>query len=199
MSQVQYSCIVDEQIHKLSKAWGDHMATLTNFIMPENFSDFQNGQFEVIENEMVKSSDLSNLTISGSLFSQTTFIAVHFKSCTFFGSKMRECKFINCVFENCNFEFSHIEDCNFDGCKLIGNTWKYSTLTQSIIEECEMDLATYRVIKDGKQNDFDIFEETQDLEEIKDEVEEVLSFQEAMLASPKQWGTNLINFIKQAA
>ncbi|MEH0860313.1 pentapeptide repeat-containing protein [Halobacteriovorax sp. DPLXC-1] len=175
------------------------MATLTNFIMPEKLSDFTNGQFEVIENEVVKSSDLSNLTVSGSLFSQTTFVAVHFKSCTFFGSKIKQCKFINCVFENCTFEFSHIEDCNFESSRLVGNTWKYSTLKGSSIEECEFDLVTFKVIKDGDRNQYDIFEETQDIEEIKEEVEAVLSFEQALTSSPKQWGTNLINFIKSAA
>ncbi|EPZ52319.1 pentapeptide repeat protein [Bacteriovorax sp. BAL6_X] len=190
---------MDELIHKLSKAWGDHMATLTNFIMTKTLSDFTNGQYEVIEKELVRSSDLSNLTISGSLFSQTTFIAVNFKSCIFFGSKMRECKFINCTFENCSFEFSHIEACNFDGCKIIGNTWKYSTLKNSIIEDCELDLEVYKVIKDGDLNKFDLYEETQDIEEIKEEVEEVLSFEAALIASPNQWGTSLLNFIKSAA
>ena len=175
------------------------MATLTNFIMPEKFSDFQNGLYEVIEKETVKFSNLSNLTISGSLFSQTTFVAVHFKSCTFFGSKIKECNFINCVFENCSFEFSHIEDCNFDGCKIIENTWKYSSFKLSRLEECELDLEAYKVIKDGDRNAIDIIEETKDLEEIQEEVEEVLSFQSAMHHSPNQWGTSLINFIKQAA
>ncbi len=127
------------------------MHTLTAFIdtlFESNANDAQvtniatkrkGSQYEVIENERISAVTLEDLTISGSLFSLTTFVGVTFDSCAFFGSKLENCTFVNCKFVNCSFQFSEITLCNFRSCLFARNKWDYTPVKRSKIKNCKMD------------------------------------------------------------
>lgn len=105
----------------------------------ENVTTRKGSQFEVIENERISGLSLEDLTISGSLFSLTTFVGVSFDSCAFFGSKIENCEFINCSFKDCSFQFSEITHCNFSSCNFHGNNWDYTPVKRSKLHGCKMD------------------------------------------------------------
>jgi hypothetical protein len=100
------------------------------------------GMYEVIENEVLRSSHFNDLVISGSLFSLTTFIEVSFESCTFFASKIENCTFINCKFENCTFEFSSIEHTKFNRCSFENTLWDMTFLKKAAFSFCSLDANT---------------------------------------------------------
>lgn len=99
-------------------------------------------RYEVIENEVLKSSDLKDLSISGSLFSLTLFKDVTFESCVFFGSKFENCEFVNCKFIDCSFQFTHISHCNFRASSFKNCIWETSTIRKSMLSLCDMDVKT---------------------------------------------------------
>lgn len=118
------------------------MNTLTTFFNP-NFQDgLRDSQYEVIENELLKSCDLKNLTVSGSLFSLTTFINVTFKSCVFFGTKIENCKFINCKFENCSFQFSTLTHSEFEACDFLETHWDTPSIRKCSFYYSKLDTKT---------------------------------------------------------
>lgn len=118
------------------------MNTLTTFFNP-NFQDgLRDSQYEVIENELLKSCDLKNLTVSGSLFSLTTFINVTFRSCVFFGTKIENCKFINCKFENCSFQFSTLTHSEFEACDFIETHWDTPSIRKCSFYYSKLDTKT---------------------------------------------------------
>lgn len=118
------------------------MSTLTQFFNQNHLSSQTHAQYEVIENEIIKSCDFSDLSVSGSLFSLTTFTNVSFKSCVFYGSRFENCDFINCTFEDCKFEFNNMVHCNFVSSTFENCTWAYSYLRKSSLYDCMLDPAT---------------------------------------------------------
>ncbi len=118
------------------------MSTLTQFFTSNHLSSEAHAQYEVIENEIIKSSDFNGLSVSGSLFSLTTFTNVSFKSCVFYGSRFENCDFINCTFEDCTFEFNNLVHCNFVGTTFENCKWAYSYLRKSSLYDCMLDPAT---------------------------------------------------------
>lgn len=106
-------------------------------------------QFEVIENERISGVTLEDLTISGSLFSLTTFVGVTFDSCAFFGSKIENCEFVNCKFIDCSFQFSEITHCNFISSEFKKCLWDFTPVKRSKIDKCTMDgKSSYYLTKD---------------------------------------------------
>lgn len=98
--------------------------------------------YEVIENELLKSCDLKDLTISGSLFSLTTFINVTFRSCVFFGSRFENCKFVNCRFEDCSFQFSTLTHSQFSATEFVGTHWESPSIRKCSFDYSSLDMKT---------------------------------------------------------
>ena len=121
------------------------MSTLTQFLGISQALD-THAQYEVIENEIIKSTDFNGLNISGSLFSLTTFKNVTFKSCVFYGSRLENCDFVDCTFEDCTFEFNNFVHCNFIGTTFENCKWAYSYLRKSSLYDCKLDPATRSAI-----------------------------------------------------
>ncbi len=71
------------------------------------------GCYMVMENQVVKSCEISAQTISGARLDQTTFLNCTFSDCTFYATTFVDCIFIGCHFENCSFLFGHIKNCTF--------------------------------------------------------------------------------------
>jgi hypothetical protein len=115
------------------------MNTLTKFFNPFWKNSDTSSSYEVIENEVVKASDLNGLTISGSLFSLTTFKNVTFESCVFFGSRMENCTLEDCKFINCEFQFTTLEHCNFASVSFSNCKWDVSPIRKNIFENCRFD------------------------------------------------------------
>lgn len=115
------------------------MNTLTKFFNPFWKNPNTSSSYEVIENEVIKASDLKCLTISGSLFSLTTFKNVTFESCVFFGSRMENCTFEDCKFINCEFQFTTLEHCNFASVSFSNCKWDISPIRKNRFENCRFD------------------------------------------------------------
>ena len=98
--------------------------------------------YGVIENEVLQSSDFKGITVSGSLFSLTTFKSVTFESCVFFAARMENCEFIDCTFINCSFKFSNIEHCNFNDSKFENCKWDVTPIKKSRLQYCSVDAET---------------------------------------------------------
>lgn len=132
---------------------GDNMNTLTQFIDSQlslthhltaekdlgNDEAKAEGQYEIIENEIIESQNFKDLAVSGSLFSLTTFTNVTFESCVFYASKMENCTFINCTFIDCKFEFSQLQHCQFNRCKMEDTIWTASPMKKCTLAFCEYD------------------------------------------------------------
>jgi uncharacterized protein YjbI with pentapeptide repeats len=119
------------------------MNTLSNFFNPLHNQDASYGaQYEIIENENVKSMTYNNLTLSGSLFSMSTFTDVTFDSCEFYGTKWENCQFIRCKFINCTFKFTHILHCNFQSSDFVSCNWHTSPLQKSQFNDCKLGTKT---------------------------------------------------------
>jgi uncharacterized protein YjbI with pentapeptide repeats len=121
---------------------GDDMNTLTKFFNPFLNNSIEDARYEVIENEDLKSCNFNELTISGSLFSLTTFKNVTFESCVFFGSRLENCNFVNCTFKGCEFQFTTLEHCNFVNTTFTSCKWDVSPLKKNCFEECLFDSKT---------------------------------------------------------
>ncbi len=119
------------------------MNTLTKFFNPFLNNSFADAKYEVIENEVLASCNFKELTISGSLFSLTTFKNVTFESCVFFASKLENCHFLNCKFLNCDFQFTSIEHCNLKATSFRNCKWDITPLRKNIFENCLLDDKTF--------------------------------------------------------
>jgi len=129
------------------------MNTLTNFIdaqlslSVETSSKESNsinevnasGLYEIIENEELRSCFFNNLTISGSLFSLSTFTDVTFESCVFYASRFENCTFINCNFINCKFEFSELQHSRFNKCNWEESFFSFSPFKKCSLAFCNLD------------------------------------------------------------
>lgn len=118
------------------------MKTLTQFFNPFLNESHEDAKYEVIENTTVNTKDFNGLSISGSLFSLTTFKNVTFESCVFYGSKMENCKFVNCNFKNCEFKFTNISHCNFTGTTFVNCNWDFSPIKKSEFNFSHIDAVT---------------------------------------------------------
>tara|TARA_R110002072_G_scaffold534_2_gene3488 strand:- start:24927 stop:25562 length:636 start_codon:yes stop_codon:yes gene_type:complete len=145
---------------KTGTVLGGYMNSLTKFL-DLNFKNFthtdshlevkiieslDHAEYEVIENETLKGCDFRDLTVSGSLFSLTTFDHVSFEDCVFYGSKIENCTFIGCTFKNCKFEFSTVSHCNFNNCNFELTRWSYSTFKRNKLSFCQIDEMAYQFI-----------------------------------------------------
>lgn len=177
------------------------MKQLTQFIDQAFTQETNNTCYEVIENEVIKSSNLNELSISGSLFSLTTFTGVIFKSCVFYASKLDNCFFIDCRFENCRFEFTHISGCNFNSTIFENCTWEFSSMkdnnfsharicmrTSSQVQKSATNLLT-NVITTGVVTDWQEAISLQEYRESQALTEE---------ANSKSWGSTLLGLLKAA-
>ena len=118
------------------------MKTLTQFFNPFMNEAQEDAQYEVIENTTLDTKDFKGLSISGSLFSLTTFKNVTFESCVFYGSKIENCKFINCKFINCDFKFSNVSHCNFTGTEFGNCNWDFTPIKKSEFNFSHLDAKT---------------------------------------------------------
>ncbi len=136
------------------------MKTLTDTTINPLSLRMTEESYEVIENESIVNSNFKSLTISGSLFSLTTFKNVTFDSCVFFATRMENCEFIKCNFINCQFQFSNITHCDLHFAKFDHCTWSFSTLKHNIIVECWLDCqirhALTKVTSNRIVNSFDV-------------------------------------------
>jgi uncharacterized protein YjbI with pentapeptide repeats len=129
------------------------MNTLTKFFNPLLNNSLQDARYEIIENEDLNSCDFNELTISGSLFSLTTFKNVTFESCVFFGSRLENCNFVNCCFKDCSFQFTTLEHCNFVHTIFTNCMWDIAPLKKNSFEACELDAKTlFYATKDNNFN-----------------------------------------------
>jgi hypothetical protein len=132
------------------------MNTLTSFIN-QNFAllthtdsssetmvnDFANSAlYEIIENETLNECKISDLTISGSLFSLTTFTLVTLESCVFYATRWENCTFKDCNFKDCTFEFSNLSHCKFTNCTFENCSWELSPLNRCELSFCKLDSKT---------------------------------------------------------
>lgn len=118
------------------------METQTHYQIQPNCETDEGSQYGIIENENITSFNFSNLTISGSLFSLTTFKDVTFDSCVFFGSHIKNCEFTGCTFKNCTFEFSHIYDCSFHATLFENCRWELTPIKKSLFSSSFINRAT---------------------------------------------------------
>ncbi|MBL6989060.1 MAG: pentapeptide repeat-containing protein [Bacteriovoracaceae bacterium] len=132
------------------------MKTKTSLIyplLPDNGGSLNHTEhYEVIENEKIVASDYKELSISGSLFSLTSFKDVTFRSCVFFASKMENCEFINCKFINCKFQFSSIDYCDFHFTEFENCIWNMSPINKSLFSRCNYDHKTKHFIAKESNN-----------------------------------------------
>jgi len=119
------------------------MNTLTKFLNPlYNQNSDHSAQYEIIENEQVYSDTYKGITLSGSLFSLSTFVDVTFDSCEFYGTKWENCQFIRCKFINCTFKFSHLQHCKFKSSSFNSCNWHTSPIKKCRFEYSELDSKT---------------------------------------------------------
>lgn len=157
-----------------------------------------NAIYEVIENEVIKSSNLNELTVSGSLFSLTTFTGVTFESCMFFGSRFENCNFVDCKFINCKFEFSHIVNCNFKSTSFENCSYDFSTVNTNSFSHCRICFKTYKVQSRGLNRIENSITPNINIDwEQAMELEAQKEFQD-QTQDEKSWGTTLLNFLKAA-
>lgn len=174
------------------------MTTLTQFIDTTMIQKSTTAIYEVIENEIIKASDLNDLTVSGSLFSLTTFTGVTFKSCVFFGSRFENCNFVDCNFVDCKFEFTHILNCNFNSTKFENCTYDFSTVSANAFIHSRICFRTYKVQSKGLNKIENCITPIMELD-----WEEALSMdakncEEIHSHDENTWGTTLLSFLKAA-
>ncbi|MBT3236122.1 MAG: hypothetical protein HN353_09250 [Bdellovibrionales bacterium] len=118
------------------------MDTLTYVMNWSQSSQLSNENYEVIENEMLTDADFKGLTVSGALFSLTTFRNVTFRGSVFFASKIENCTFVNCNFIDCSFQFSSIIHSLFRRCSFEQSRWELSTISDGCLIDCQLDYKT---------------------------------------------------------
>ncbi|EQC46836.1 pentapeptide repeat-containing protein [Bacteriovorax sp. Seq25_V] len=173
------------------------MTTLTQFLEPVFKAEIDKAQYEVIENEVIKARDLKELTVSGSLFSLTTFTGVTFESCVFFATRLENCIFIDCKFIDCKFEFSHIVNCNFNSVEFENCNWDFSTIKSNDFNHSKMCQKTNTLQLKGlnKLTNCLLPNLEMDWEEALYQEENKVSME---VQEKTQWGTSLLNFLKTA-
>lgn len=140
IGQINYYRIRATDTAAQSTGFGGHMEnTLTKFFNPIYNQVHDIAHYEVIENEVIDARVLNKLSISGSLFSLTTFNGVTFESCVFYGSIFKNCTFSGCKFLNCRFEFGEILECDFRGTTFENCFWDFTTLESNILNLCNID------------------------------------------------------------
>ncbi len=188
---------LQQQAHKHT-GLGGNMNTLTRFIDPIFENQLDETKYEIIENESIKSNVLEGLSISGSLFSLTTFTDVTFKSCVFFASRIENCTFVNCNFVDCRFEFSHIAHSDFESCNFENCEWEFSSFKSSDLNHIKIDVKTQLEINRGgnqQSNCLAIMPTNwQEAEALQDAIDTRLETDDAH----NEWGTKLLNFLKAA-
>ncbi len=191
-------CLGLQQQAQRHTGLGGNMNTLTRFINPVFENDLDETKYEIIENEIIKSSNLEDLTISGSLFSLTTFTDVTFKSCVFFATRIENCSFVNCNFIDCKFEFSHISHSNFESCGFENCNWEFSSFKSSTLNHIKMDVRTNLEVNKGtnvQENCISIMPTNwQEAEALQESIETRVEMEETQ----NEWGTKLLNFLKTA-
>lgn len=176
------------------------METLTRFINPVFEATLDRAKYEVVENVAIKARDLEGLTISGSLFSLTTFTNVTFKSCVFFASRLENCNFVGCKFIDCKFEFSHITHCKFETTTFENCNWEFSSLKENSLNHSKIDVKTqFLLSKENNKEENCICPMPTDWKEAEVLLLEKEKAVEQEESSPSQRGTALVNFLKSAA
>lgn len=107
------------------------METLTLFIDHLYTAELGSSEYQLIEKRTIKTTNYSNLVLSGSLLKEVLFEDVIFENCTFFGTTLDNCLFINCLFLNCKFQFSRFSDCNFESTSWENCMWGLTALKDS--------------------------------------------------------------------
>lgn len=98
--------------------------------------------YEVIENEAISERNFEELTISGALFSLSTFDRASFSTCVFYACKLENTTFKNCNFENCTFEFTSFFCVQFISCTFTNCTWEFSSARKSFVKSSSIDRVT---------------------------------------------------------
>jgi len=140
------------------------MKTDTQLINPFQLNAVGTQTYEVIENEMLTNCNLNDLTISGSLFSLTTFRHVTFSSCVFFASKMENCTFIDCTFDRCIFQFSALAHCELTATRMVDCKWELTDIKKNYLNHCFLDRSSARAFG-IETNNFEICISTEDYKE----------------------------------
>ena len=191
-------CLSLQQQAQKHTGLGGNMNTLTRFINPVFENNLDETKYEIIENESIKSNVLEGLSISGSLFSLTTFTDVTFKSCVFFASRIENCTFVNCNFIDCKFEFSHIAHSDFESCNFENCEWEFSSFKSSSLNHIKIDVKTQLEINKGgntQQNCLAIMPTNWlEAEALQDAIDSRVEIEEGH----NEWGTKLLNFLKAA-
>lgn len=121
------------------------MSTLTTIISQIDITDKSYELYEVVENQRVESLNLKNTSVSGVLFSLSTFNRVHFKNIDFFATRFENCEFIDCTFDNCTFQFSTMQYCDFHRATFSYSHWNSTTIKRSLFSQCLLDQGTKSV------------------------------------------------------
>jgi len=112
---------------------------LSNHFDDDKGADLENDcEFNIVENVTIQDRNFNGLTISGSLFSLTTFINVSFDSCIIFATRIENCTFINCKFINCNFEFSNCSYNKFEECIIDSSLMTYTPFKNNTFYKSEL-------------------------------------------------------------
>lgn len=130
-------------------------------------------QYEVIEKEFIKDYEYNDLTISGSLFTETKMSQVTFKNCIFYGSQFRNSSFLGCKFENCEFRFSTIAGCNFIAAEFQNCTWAQTRFKDSKLSSCFLDAMTLQTLGGTQSNLVEDCYSSRDLLELTKKIEQV--------------------------
>ncbi|MCK5884599.1 MAG: pentapeptide repeat-containing protein [Bacteriovoracaceae bacterium] len=128
------------------------MGTLTNFIDHIKVSDLDYDRYEVIENERITNCNIKEISISGVLFSMTTFVGVTFEKCDIFATRFENCEFIDCKFVDCTIQFSNILYSDFHGTSIKGCNWSSSPIVRSLFSSCDLDDKSLFFVKKSSTN-----------------------------------------------
>lgn len=128
------------------------MKTSTTLLNPMSKTQKLSQAYEIIENERLTQEVFNSLTVSGALFSLSTFETTSFSSCVFYGMKMENCIFKNCHFENCNFEFSNVYGLTFISCTFKNCTWEYTHARKTTMKSCGLDRSTSFALSKDESN-----------------------------------------------
>ncbi|MGE3611486.1 MAG: pentapeptide repeat-containing protein [Bacteriovoracaceae bacterium] len=98
-------------------------------------------RYQLIAGESLETTVVSEQILAGSKIALCTYEKVVFSESEFYGCEFQGVIFQNCVFENCKFVFSHFRKCKFINCSFINCSWSASSATNSIYEDCDLDMA----------------------------------------------------------
>lgn len=109
-----------------------------------------NESYQLIKDEQLASVVITSQILAGSRILLSSYRQVVFSECVFYACDFQGVAFENCVFENCSFEFSHIRKCNFKNCNFTNCTWKASSTTNSVYEDCDLDNQISEMTQTGR-------------------------------------------------